>query len=107
MSTTKSHVLDLTRKIQALSNELSQLNYQLKLAQNTCQHTWETTYDPIVEEGYTIPGDRPGTCGVDWRGPVNVPRKETPRWKRVCTICDTSQYTEEVTEQVTKKPNFG
>lgn len=107
MSTTKNHVSVLKEKIRTLNHELAKLDYELKLAQNTCKHQWgKTTYEPIVKEGYTIPGDTPGTHGIDWRGPTHVPREETARWKRTCSICETTEFTNQVTEQVTKMPTF-
>jgi hypothetical protein len=67
---------------------------QLRSQQNRCQHAWGPTfYKPIHEEAYEIPGDPPGTMGVDWRGPTYVPAKTTPQWERTCKTCGLVQKT--------------
>lgn len=72
-----------------------------------CRHEWSLpVYAPIVREAYTDPGDPPGTMGVDWRGPMFVPRHETPQWKRTCKICGKEETTQRSAQNVTVKPQF-
>ena len=61
-------------------------------------------YTPIITETYTIPGDRPGTMGVDWRGPVHVPSSTKDQWTRTCTECGKEEVTTQKNEE--KKVNI-
>jgi len=80
---------------------------RIKAIQETCRHTWgEVKYTPDIQEAYTIPGDAPGTMGVDWRGPCYVPRKEIPKWTRVCKHCDKMEVTTKIRQEVTRIPTF-
>jgi len=73
----------------------------------SCQHDYtDPVYKPIVQEAYTIPGDAPGTMGVDFRGPCHVPRKETPQWMQTCRICGTTRTTIRTKDEVKKIPQF-
>jgi hypothetical protein len=73
----------------------------------TCPHKWSpVTNDPIVREGYQDPGDPVGTMGVDWRGPMYVPRQGIKRWKRSCSECGTVEYTSFFKEKVEYIPVF-
>lgn len=75
-------------KIQDLEAELERQKTRLKDAERECQHDWlPIEYCPEYQEAYTIPGDAPGTMGIDWRGPTYVPAKTTPKWRRTCRIC--------------------
>jgi hypothetical protein len=76
--------------------------------ENQCQHRWsEAKYTPEHHESYTIPGDEPGTMGVDFRGPMYVPPSETPKWTRTCLECGKIQITTASKTQEKKIPDFG
>ncbi len=78
-------------------------------AERSCNHQWGPVRD-VGEyiEGYTIPGDAPGTMGVDWRGPCYVPGRTIPKWERTCAKCGKVETTSRVTEEVVvkKTPSF-
>lgn len=101
----------MTREIRTLRAYVSdterafnEAKARLDAAERDCRHDWDEQYDPKYEEGYTIAGDPPGTMGVDWRGPMYVPSKTTPRWKRTCQTCGKVEYTLRAQQQVTQKP---
>ncbi len=74
---------------------------------HSCAHDWgNPTYNPIVTEAYTDPGDPPGTMGIDWRGPCYVPSTKRDRWTRQCSICGHIQETTNSTNRVTAIPKF-
>ena len=82
-------------ELDTTSNYLHNLKSRLDAIQRTCQHKWgEVRYTPDVQEAYTIPGDAPGTMGIDWRGSTWVPRSEKKVWTRTCGICKLEQRTE-------------
>ena len=79
----------------------------LEEAEAQCNHQWgDVTPDHIYEDGYTIPGDPPGTMGVDWRPACHVQPKTTFRWKRVCRVCGKEEHTSRTKELVTHTPEF-
>lgn len=96
--------MNAQQEIERLRNQISSLESQ----QNNCRHQWgETVADHIYEKAYTIPGDVPGTMGIDWRGPVWVPAKTIERWKRVCKLCGKIEYTNRKEQvRVEYKPVF-
>jgi hypothetical protein len=104
----------MTEKFEFLRDKVRLLRESLKTAElelawevKECRHDWtQPKYDPIIREGYTSPGDPPGTMGSDWRGPVHVPRSETKRWKRECKTCGEIQYTSNTDTNVTETPKF-
>ena len=106
-----SDTSDLNREIQDLQHKLNSKKAELEDVYRKCPHNhnenhWETKYDPIYKEAYTIPGDKPGTMGVDWRGPTHVPSQTTKRWKRNCTLCGKIEYTERIEPKVTETPKW-
>ncbi|HOX29760.1 MAG TPA: hypothetical protein PLR75_01245 [Candidatus Pacearchaeota archaeon] len=102
-----TEVQKLNREIEELSRNLESAKERLNVIQRSCFHKWgPIRYDPIVVEAHTLPGDKPGTHGVDWQGPVYVSRKETPRWTRQCEICDLVQITDKTEERKVVKPRF-
>ena len=72
----------LRDKLTQLKKDLSGAEQSLNSLVKSCNHQYgETIYDPIHTQSYTIPGDKPGTMGVDWRGPTHVPTETKKRWK--------------------------
>lgn len=99
MATAKQLILDISR----IESELTSLKSSLKRIQSVCTHEFgKVTYEPIIQNGYRMPGDAPGTMGIDWRGPVDVPRQETKQWKRVCTKCERVETTQRTKQQLCK-----
>jgi hypothetical protein len=91
----KSEIDTLLRETEAAERKAKALREQLVAARDACRHIWGgVKYKPERREGYTIPGDPPGTMGVDWRGAVHVPATTTRRWERTCTACGLAQRTE-------------
>jgi hypothetical protein len=83
------------------------LKAQLDARRRDCRHAWsKLVYDPIITPAYDIPGDAPGTMGVDYRGPCHVPRSEKARWKRECSECGDVEFTFEAQDKVEKIPVF-
>jgi hypothetical protein len=61
---------------------------------NKCKHEWaKVKYDPIITKGYEVPGDPPGTMGIDRRSAFYVAGTTTPRWTRTCLRCGFVQTT--------------
>ena len=99
----------LSKEIKDKQNEVSQLQNKLKQLVADCKHDWdETKYVPEYIPAYTIPGDPPGTMGVDWRGPVHVDSKTIKRWQRTCKKCGYVQATTKVEKEIhtTVKPDW-
>ncbi len=93
---------ELSRDIESRAESLSRDRERLKREREACPHRWgETRYTPDHQTGYTIPGDKPGTCGSDWRGPVDVAPKTTKRWARQCESCGLEQVTERTRQEHT------
>ncbi len=101
-----THV-ELERTIARLKEELQGTELSLQGLQSRCPHRWDQVkYTPEIHEGYRDPGDPPGTMGVDWRGPMWVPRQETPRWTRICLDCGKKEVTERTRDDIKKVPVF-
>lgn len=104
---TRTEVGNLTEMIDRLKRELDSATGRLNRIRATCPHRWsEPIYEPIYQAAYTIPGDPPGTMGVDWRGPVYVPAKTTPQWVRQCQNCLLVEKTQRATDKVEKDSRF-
>lgn len=88
-----SDASNLRQQIADEQRRLERLQQQLKQAEAACEHDWTVENRPIYHPAYTIPGDPPGTMGVDWRGPCHVDSKTTPRWIRRCSKCKRVEYT--------------
>lgn len=103
-----SHIQKVREDLRLAQLAVLTLESALRIAENACNHTWDTIYDPDITEGYVIPADPPGMYGVDHRGEQFVPRQVIPRWKRTCTICGKVEYNRSVQEEtkVTRKPVF-
>lgn len=103
----KPTVKTIRDKVERLKNDLKEAESSLSYYVNNCRHSWgKVQADHIYEKAYTIPGDPPGTMGVDWRGPCYVPAKETKRWKRVCEECGKEEFTTNTEQHVTYTPKF-
>lgn len=97
----------LRQRVDILKADLQRAESDLALVVGSCRHTWGNVIaDHVYHEAYEIPGDPPGTMGIDWRGPVWVDAKTDYRWKRVCSTCGEVQYTTRTKEEVTKTPTF-
>jgi len=97
----------LRQKITSLGTEQKSSVEKLRQLERDCQHQWsDPVYCPEYIPAYTIPGDPPGTMGVDWRGPVDVPAKTIKRWSRQCQLCGKKEVTENVKKDYTQKPRF-
>jgi hypothetical protein len=95
------------RNINDLENQLKEAKQALDSTIKSCNHQWsKPTYVPIATGGYTVPGDPPGTMGVDWRPSFYVPKESSPRWKRTCFTCGHIEYTISYTEETVKHPRF-
>ena len=100
-------VSTLQANIETLEAEIRRLKAQKADEIRKCMHVWTVPMsDHIYTEGYTIPGDPPGTCGVDWRGPVYVDAKTEKRWRRKCTVCGHVEYTSRVEQHIEEVPKF-
>jgi hypothetical protein len=94
-------------EIQNKEAELRGMKAALENLRRRCQHKWgKTEYTPDYQPGYRIEGDPPGTMGVDWRGPMWVDSKTTPKWTRKCSECGLKQVTERTSDKVEKIPVF-
>lgn len=103
----KPDVRKLLDDIFVAERKYSGLKTQLEAQRRVCQHKWgAVVYDPIVTQAYTLPGDPPGTMGVDRQLPCYVPRREEARWKRECSECGEVEYTFNTQDKVEKIPVF-
>jgi hypothetical protein len=95
------------REIQELEDRLARKKASIINVQNNCSHSWGSVIDAsIYTPGYTIPGDPPGTMGIDWRGPVYVDSKTEHRWKRICKNCNKEEVTTQTNKTVVETPKF-
>lgn len=79
----------------------------LRNLEATCHHNWgPTTDDRIYHKAYHIPGDPPGTMGVDRELPMDVPARTENRWKRVCEHCGLTEHTQKTKPHTTHEPIF-
>jgi hypothetical protein len=84
----------LRASIQTLSQQLEAAKTALDNLVDSCLHQWgDPVYDPEYIPGYHIPGDPPGTMGVDRRSPMDVPSKTNERWRRTCKNCGHTEWT--------------
>lgn len=98
---------ELRRKITELQKELRESELALDRSERSCTHDWSTPeYTPERREAYTIPGDPPGTMGVDWRGPCYVPAETIQKWTRRCRKCNKRETTTRTEDKITKVPKF-
>lgn len=104
---TKQLRASIQSQIGSMKRELELLERQLKTIESQCKHRWGPTEEAhIRHEGYTEPGDPPGTMGIDWRGPIYVEPRIQQRWSRECLECGLVEYTTQSTTVVNQKPKF-
>jgi len=97
----------LRREVARIKELYEQAKQQLETAEESCKHDYtEPLYDPIVHEAFHSPGDSEGTMGVDRQLPMDVPRREVPRWYRECRRCGKEEWTERTREEVKRVPLF-
>ena len=97
---------ELRELVEELKSKFLRAESELKNYENSCFHKSESVYDPIYTPAYIIPGDPPGTMGVDWRGPLDVPATTTDRWKRTCEKCGLVEYTTDTQEKIERIPKW-
>jgi hypothetical protein len=103
----KTEILQLREEARAAQSECDRAKGKLLEAVRNCSHRWGPTLDAhIYHASYIIPGDPPGTMGVDWRGPFTVEAKTDKRWKRYCLDCGEEQFTTAVRPEVIEHPAF-
>lgn len=77
-----------TERLNLAQQELEKITRQLDHIQLHCSHVWcEPVKMSKTIPGYEIPGDHPGTMGIDWRNPVYVPSETKVWYERTCQIC--------------------
>lgn len=87
--------------------EMEVAEEELRQLEANCDHDWgPTAPNHIHHPAYTIPGDKPGTMGVDFRGPCHVSAKTEKRWTRVCSKCEKIEHTSNTTQRTTEEPKF-
>lgn len=97
----------LQRDIELAQQTIDRAKGEIERLDRSCRHEWgEAIYCPIYHEAHTIPGDPPGTMGVDWRGPCHVPARTDKRWKRVCKLCGKVEFTTSVNRETVETPRF-
>ena len=76
------------QNLERAKSSVADLTSQLDRIWKHCQHHWgEIKKVEERQPGYTIPGDPPGTMGVDWRGPTYVESKTDVWYERECQNC--------------------
>jgi len=102
---TKENAPKLRGVIKRLEMELEVAKSRLSKIESECNHDWgETSYTPEYKKAYTIPGDPPGTMGVDWRGPVHVPAETIKKWTRICKRCGKKDVTDRIKKREADEP---
>jgi hypothetical protein len=109
----KPEAQNLRERVDRLQNELTGAKRKLTGAEReldamerTCQHQYgPVVYDPVHTKAYTIPGDPPGTMGIDRQLPCHVPASTEERWKRECELCGKVEYTTK-TQPTGREPVF-
>lgn len=92
---------DLRKEIEDLDKILSEKKDLRSQIERTCPHKWsEVKRNGIHRPSYTIPGDPPGTMGVDHRGPLFVPETTIYRWERTCLLCGKIEFTSKSKQEI-------
>jgi len=85
-----------TNDVKIETERLQSYQASLNCIQSSCKHNWtdaEKHTDTIP--GYTTPGDKPGTMGVDFQGPVDIAPSVKVYYTRECKECGKTQRTEQ------------
>jgi hypothetical protein len=97
------------RLLDQATREYREAQAVVEAFQRTCNHSWdhpEGKYDPIYHPGYSYPGDKPGTMGVDFRPGGYVDARTEDRWTRTCTRCGKVETTTATRDIVKKEPRW-
>lgn len=98
---------DLRRRVADLESDLAAAKANLARVEQVCSHQWGPVVDASIHhDGYTDPGDPPGTMGINWRGPCYVPGRVEQRWSRTCTVCGKVEFTTRTNKLVIESPEF-
>ncbi len=109
-----ANLQSLRRRLAELDAQVEQLNsarrnvtLEIERLEKSCSHDWEDLEpDRIRRESYMIPGDEPGTMGVDRQGPVYVPATTETFYRRRCARCGKEERTNRTTERKTTVPRW-
>jgi hypothetical protein len=85
--------------LEATERLLKAAKQRVQQIERDCDHNWDVKDKAVYYPAYTIPGDAPGTMGVDWRGPCDVPSKTVPQWERTCSKCGKVEHTKRTKKQ--------
>ncbi|MCX6744869.1 MAG: hypothetical protein NTX82_05075 [Candidatus Parcubacteria bacterium] len=100
-------IAELTRTIDDSDTKLKRAREELSRIRSSCLHQWGPVRDcSEYKPAYDIPGDPPGTMGVDWRPGCHVPAQTIEKWQRTCRLCGLTETTTETNQQVTHTPRF-
>ncbi len=104
----KQEATILRNKLERTKLDFEKATRELEIYEKSCKHDYVEKYNPIYHPSMTLPGDPPGTMGVDWRGPCYVPARTEERWERECTLCGKVEYTDRFIEdkKITKKASW-
>ena len=98
---------ELRAYIDVQASQLTAAQRRLTALERQCQHDWSPAVDAsIYHKAYRIEGDKPGTMGVDWRGPMDVPASTERRWSRRCRKCGKVEFTTSTNKTTTETPRF-
>ena len=98
---------ELERTISEEAAKLKQAEAELAGIHRSCQHNWgQVVYCPEHIPAYDIPGDPPGTMGVDWRPGCHVNAQTINKWSRTCQLCGLTKKTTETEQHVSHAPIF-
>jgi len=102
-----SEIKQLREKVELLKGKYDSAKQTLDRIIESCNHNFGPTIsDHIYRPAYTIPGDPPGTMGVDRRGPCYVDAKTEKRWKRICELCGQVEYTSKIKQIINELPEW-
>lgn len=100
-------IAKLRSNVDDIEQKLNEARQKLNFIVRQCHHEWGPITDcSEYKPGYTIPGDTPGTCGVDYRGPISVGSTTVKKWSRTCKICGHVDFTSNVDVVTTNVPKF-
>jgi hypothetical protein len=86
-------------EIDELERKLARKKDELAEIRRSCQHKASIEFTPEYTVAYTLPGDPPGTMGIDWRGPTHGPSQTVRIWTWKCSECGLTQTTKRFKEE--------